>query len=195
MSDPNQPPPPPQEGGGSIPGSAPPPPMQAPSGVGQPADLLMRFLARLIDFVILGVINVILVSVVVVGAIMGSGGGMLGTGNTFAASAVASVIEALIYLGYFSLMESRNGQTIGKMLLKLQTQGPDGRTPTLEQAVRRNIWVAFGILGVVPIVGGVIGALAELGAVIAIAVTINSSPTRQGWHDQFAGNTKVIKIG
>jgi uncharacterized RDD family membrane protein YckC len=116
-------------------------------------------------------------------------------GRRFAAGAVSAVITAALYLGYFPLMESRNGQTIGKMLLKLQTQGPDGSTPTTEQALKRNFWVALGILGVIPIIGGIIGGLAELAIVIVIAVTINSSPTRQGWHDNFAGGTQVVKIG
>jgi hypothetical protein len=29
--------------------------------------------------------------------------------------------------------------------------------------------------------------------VIVIAVTVNSSPTKQGKHDQFAGGTQVVK--
>ena len=34
---------------------------------------------------------------------------------------------------------------------------------------------------------------AQLAAAIYIAVTINSSPTRTGWHDQFAGGTRVVR--
>ncbi len=59
----------------------------------------------------------------------------------------------------------------------------------MEQAVRRNIWYAFGII---PFVGG----LAELASVILIAIGINGDPVnRQHWFDTFAGGTKVIKIG
>ncbi len=214
MSDPNQPTPP--EGAGTPheqtpppghqapppgyqappPGyQAPPPPMQAPSGVGQPADLLMRFLARLIDGIIIGIVTSIVVTTIIVGAIWGSGGSYFGVGSNYAANAVSSVLSAAIYLGYFAFLESRNGQTLGKMLLKLQTQGPDGRPPSMEQALRRNAWVALGALAVIPFVGGFIGGLAELAAVIMIAVTINNSPTKQGWHDDFAGGTRVVKIG
>jgi uncharacterized RDD family membrane protein YckC len=171
--------------------------MQAPVGVGQPADLLMRFLARLIDYIILIVVTGILGGIIVAAIWGASGGGVLGfgTGGVYAARVVSSVLGAVIYLGYFALMEARNGQTLGKMLLKLQTQGPDGQRPSLEMAVRRNFWVALGILGVIPYVGGLIGNLAELVIMIVIAVTINNSPTRQGWHDHLAGGTKVIKIG
>jgi uncharacterized RDD family membrane protein YckC len=118
-----------------------------------------------------------------------------GRGRSCAGGAISGVITAALYLGYFTLMESRNGQTLGKMLLKLQTQGPDGATPTTEQALKRNFWVALGILGVIPVVGAPIGGLAELVIVIVIAVTISNSPTRQGWHDNLAGGTKVVKIG
>ena len=200
--------PPPPEGQQSAPGTPPPaapaPPTQPgygygppASGVGRPADLLMRFLARLIDFILLGIVNAIITAIVVVGAFGLSGGSSFGfgMGRSFAAGAISAVITAALYLGYFTLMESRNGQTLGKMLLKLQTQGPDGSTPTTEQALKRNFWVALGILGVIPVVGAPIGGLAELVIVIVIAVTISNSPTRQGWHDNFAGGTRVVKIG
>jgi uncharacterized RDD family membrane protein YckC len=133
---------------------------------------------------------------VVVGAFGLSGGNSysFGMSGNFAAGALTAIITSVIYLGYFTLMESRKGQTIGKMLLKLRTEGPDGSTPTTEQALKRNFWVALGILGVIPVIGGVIGGLAELAIMILIAVTINSSPTREGWHDKLAGGTRVIKI-
>ena len=194
MSDATQTPPPEEQ-----PSYSPPPPMPSaapvPSGIGQPADLMNRFLARLIDYVLLFVVNLVLVVVIVVGALMGASAGAFGTGSTFAAGAVTAVLQAAIYLGYFAFLESRNGQTIGKMALKLQTQGPDGGAPPLEQAVKRNAWVALGILGLVPVVGGLIGAIGQLVAMIMIAVTINNSPTRQGWHDTFADGTRVVKIG
>ena len=79
------------------------------------------------------------------------------------------------------------------MALSLRTEGPDGNPPSLEVAIRRNFWVALGILAVVPFVGGLIGALAELVIVILIAVTVSNSPTKQGWHDNFAGGTRVVK--
>jgi uncharacterized RDD family membrane protein YckC len=197
MSDSTQTPPPEEQPSYSPPPMPPPvgAPMAVPSGIGQPADLMNRFLARLIDYVLLFVVNLVIVVVVVVGVLMGANAGAFGTGGGFAAGAVAAVLQAAIYLGYFAFLESRNGQTIGKMALKLQTQGPGGGAPTMEQALKRNAWVALGILGIVPIVGGFIGAVGQLVAVIMIAVTINNNPSRQGWHDNFAGGTKVIKIG
>lgn len=198
-----QPPPPPQgdfqqqqQQGGYQP--APPAYGAGPSKVGQPAELLDRFLARLIDYVILFIINMIVVGFLIVGLIMQSSAGVMGMGGggNFLTGLVSSVLLAAIYLGYFAFMESSRGQTVGKMLMKLQTRGPAGGNPTMEQAIRRNIWVAMGILGVIPIVGGFLGGLGQLIAMILIAVGINSDTVgRRGWHDTFAGGTQVVKIG
>ncbi len=183
----------PQGGYAPAPGYGTAPPT---GGVGQPADLLMRFLARLIDFILIGIVNAIITAILIVGILgMNAGGFGMSTGGGFVAGIVSSIVTAALYLGYFGLLESKNGQTLGKLALKLQTQGPGGQPPTMEQALKRNIWVAFGLLGIVPIIGGLIGGLASIAAIIAIAVTINSSPTKQGWHDNFAGGTKVMKIG
>jgi uncharacterized RDD family membrane protein YckC len=173
------------------------PPQPGVRGGERPAELLDRFLARLIDFVILAVVNGIIVSVIVIGAIMGDSGGLMwSTGSSFLVGAVTAVLGAAIHLGYFSFMESSQGQTVGKMVLKLHTYGPGGQKPTFEEALKRNIWAGFGIAGIIPIVGGLIGGVAELVAVIMIAVGINNDTVnRQAWHDQFAGGTYVRKQG
>jgi uncharacterized RDD family membrane protein YckC len=186
------PPPPPPPAYGDA-GGMPPPPV-APAGP-RPGTLLDRFLARLIDGILVAIVQGILVSVIVVGAIMDSSGGFYG-GTSYAASAVSGILSALLYVGYFAYMESSRGQTVGKMVMKLHTEGPAGGNPTMEQAIRRNIWGGASVLGIVPVVGPAIGGLIELVAVIMIAVGINSDTVaRQGWHDKFAGDTRVIKRG
>ena len=169
----------------------------AGNGIGQPAELMDRFLARLIDYVILFVFNMLVVGFLIISVIMGSSAGMLGMGGgNFLAGVVSSVLFSAVYLGYFSYLESSRGQTVGKMVMKLQTRGPGGGNLTLEQAVRRNIWVALGILGIIPFIGGFIGGLAQLAAMIFIAVGISGDTVgRRGWHDSFAGGTQVVKIG
>ncbi len=93
------------------------------------------------------------------------------------------------------LLESSRGQTLGKMVMKVRTLGPSGTNPTTAEAIKRNAWTALGVLGAIPMIGWV-GSLLYLGAVIYIAVTINSNTaTRQGWHDTFAGGTRVVKTG
>lgn len=162
------------------------------STTGRPGDLFPRFLARVIDNILVGIVSAIISAIV--GAIIGTSVGYgYSIGASYAASAAGGIIGAVIALGYFALMESRKGQTVGKMALSLRTEGPDGNPPSLEVAIRRNFWVALGILAVVPFVGGLIGALAELVIVILIAVTVSNSPTKQGWHDGFAGGTRVVR--
>jgi uncharacterized RDD family membrane protein YckC len=172
----------------------------APTGeIGQPADLGRRFVARLVDFILVGVVTGILGGIVAAGMLAGSHANIfntwgVGRGPSYAASAVSSVISAVISLGYFTLMESNRGQTLGKMLMKLQTRGPSGDRPTLEQALKRNAFTAIPILGVLPIVGALSGLL-SLVALITIAVTIQrNTATRHGWHDDFAGTT-VVRVG
>ena len=106
---------------------------------------------------------------------------------------MTSIITAVLYLGYFALMESTQGKTVGKMVMKLHVEGPGGAKPTFEEAAKRNIWLAYPILGVIPFLG-LVGAIAALVAVIMIAVQINSDPERKPWTDKFAG-TQVIKEG
>lgn len=175
----------------------PPPPPTDPYAAGptgtKPGELLDRFVARLIDMILLAVVNAIIVSVIVAGAIMGGSGGF-GVASSWAIGAVAAVLSSALYLGYFTFLESSRGQTLGKMIMKLHTVGPGGGHPTVEQAARRNIWVAFGILGVIPIIGGILGSIGTLVAVIMIAVGINNDTVRrQAWNDHFAGETQVLK--
>ncbi|WP_221933051.1 RDD family protein [Tessaracoccus rhinocerotis] len=170
---------------------------QPSSRVGQPGELLDRFLARLIDFAVLVVAGSIIVGFLVVSLLMGGSFGVFGMGGgNFLSSLVSSVLMAALYLGYFAYFESSRGQTLGKMVIKLETRGPDGGRPTMEQAVKRNIWVAMGILGVIPILGGLLAGVGQLVAMILIAVGINGDVAgRRGWHDKFADGTQVVKIG
>ena len=161
----------------------------------RPGELLDRFLARLIDSVLLFVVNLVILVPVIIGILGINGAGGFGMGGSFAAGAVSAVLSTVIYLGYFGFMESTRGQTVGKMLMKLRVEGPNGGKPSLEEAVKRNIWMGLPLLGIIPIVGGLIGAIGELVAVIMIAVGINNDPVRrQPWTDKFAG-TQVIKEG
>jgi uncharacterized RDD family membrane protein YckC len=191
------PPPPPAPSAAVPPPPPPPPPAAAPypvtpgtagpvTGAGQPGSLLDRFLARLIDGIIVGIVAGILT-----GIFAAASDSWILTGL------VTAIVDSVLFLGYFSYMESNRGQTIGKQVMKLRVFGPDGHSnPTMEQAVRRNIWNGFAIAGIIPVVGSLIGGLAELAAVILIAVGINSDTVRrQHWFDKFAGGTTVVKVG
>ena len=152
-------------------------------GAGAPGDLGPRILARLIDSILLWfVFSVIVIPLFIMLSIFGSYGSMFGFGL---GGFLYAIITTALVIGYYTLMEAQMGQTVGKMVMGLRTEGPDGKNPTMEEAAKRNAWY---ILGIIP----VLGWLLELGAVIYIMVTINQSPKREGWHDQFAGGTRVI---
>jgi len=148
------------------------------------------------DHVLIGIVNAIIVSVVIVGAVLGSdGSAYFGYGDSILAGAVSAVLSTLIGLGYFVYMETQQGKTLGKMVMKLHVEGAAGGKPTVQESVKRNIWMAAPILGIIPIIGGLIGSLGQLVAVILIAVGINNDPARrQPWTDKLAG-TQVIKEG
>ena len=146
------------------------------------ATLGVRFFARLIDGLLLSFV----LSLLILPLLFSDTNLTDSVGGLSANTITAAALSALLSIGYYTLLESTRGQTIGKMVLGLRTIGPDGGHPTVEEAVKRNLWYA---LGIVPVVGG----LAQLGAAILIAVTVSSSAVNVGWHDDFAGGTKVIR--
>ncbi|GMQ94860.1 MAG: hypothetical protein BMS9Abin12_2371 [Acidimicrobiia bacterium] len=157
-------------------------------GTSASADLGQRFLARLIDGVLLWLIFVAIIAPIIVGVFNGSPGVGAAFGGFGVDGVITGTVWAAFVVGYFTLMESFRGRTVGKILMKLKTQGPDGEKVTLEMAFKRNIWYA---LIIIPIIGG----LATLGVVIYITMTISQSQTNTGWHDTFAGGTVVIETG
>ncbi|KAA1419707.1 RDD family protein [Nocardioides humilatus] len=173
--------------GGGYPGAQ-------PAGVPRPAELLNRALARLIDHVLLGVVYGIFWGILSAIFLTGYSHSV---GEWFLFYLFLSAISTAINVAYFAFLESNRGQTVGKMVLKLRTYGPDGvSNPTMEQALKRNAYVAINIISVVPILGPILAGLAEVAAVVYIAVTLNGdAPNHQGWHDKFAGGTQVKQIG
>lgn len=173
-----------------------PPSSQESTGMpvgGRPGELLDRLLARLIDGLIIGVAYWILSAIV---------GGIFLNGLTYSSGEwflywiVLTVLWVPVALGYFAFMDSTRGQTLGKMVMKLQVVGPNGGHPTIEQSVRRNIIYAFQLAAIVPVLGSFLAGIGALIGVIMIAVGIQNDPVRrQGWHDKFAGGTTVVKVG
>jgi len=161
---------------------------QPTDSANESADLMPRFLARLIDGVALWFVMFIVIVPIIFVSILGTSGGNGITGGFGLSSIVIGIVWAAIVIGYFAYMESSRGQTLGKMVMKLKTQGPDGQNPSFEVAAKRN---AFYAIGIIPVIGGVL----SFGATLYIAYTISQSSTHQGWHDEFAGGTKVVKIG
>lgn len=79
-----------------------------------------RFLAVLIDIVILGIIEAIL-------------------GAVTHGSGLGSFLAFVISLGYYIVMEGQRGATVGKMALGLRVVNVDGTPITMNQSVIRNL--------------------------------------------------------
>ena len=159
-------PPPPPYG---APGSYPPVP---PPGYGiRPGGLGARFGARIIDGLLVGIVAGVLAMA------FGASSNIMVTG----------LFSGVLTFAYFVAMEVTQGRTVGKMALGLSVHGPGGAPkPDVKQSAIRN---AFTLLTVIPYLGGLLAFIAY----IVIAVTINSSPTKQGKHDELAGGTQVVK--
>ncbi len=167
-----------------------------PPTAARPGELGDRFVARLLDSLLLLAVNIIVVGLVITGLIFGTSTSAFSAGGgSFVANVVGTVLGVAINLGYFVYMETTRGETLGKMVMKLKVIGPNGQNPTPEESVKRNIYLAFGLAGIIPFLG-IIAGLASLAAVIMIAVGINQdTERRQAWHDRFAGGTQVLKVG
>ena len=137
----------------------------------EPGGLGARFLARLIDGIIVGVVgSIVLFALHLQSNIM-----------------VTGLFTGLLTFVYFVAFEVTQGWTPGKKLLGLSVHGPAGAAkPDVSQSAIRN---AFTVLTIIPFVGGLLAFI----AIVVIAVTINGSPTKQGKHDELAGGTQVVK--
>ena len=152
---------------GSDPRSYPPP---FPAGL-EPGGLVVRFFARLIDGIIVGVVSFLLSFFT----------------DTLSSIWVTGLFTGLLMFVYFVAFETAQGWTPGKRVLGLRVHGPGGAPkPTAQQSAIRNIWT---LLPIIPFIGGLLAFV----AMIVIAVTISGSPTKQGKHDDLAGGTQVVK--
>jgi uncharacterized RDD family membrane protein YckC len=149
------------------------PPAGSPQlGHGQPGGLGVRFFARVIDG--------ILVNLVAFGLSI-----VLFDWDYW--WMVTGLFSGVMMFGYFVLLEVNYGASLGKKLLGLTVHGPGGAPkPDVKQSAIRN---SFTLLAVVPYIGHLLAFVAY----VIIAVTISTSPTKQGKHDELAGGTQVVK--
>lgn len=152
---------------GSDPRSYPPP---FPASL-EPAGLVVRFFARLIDGIIVGIVSFVLSFFT----------------DTLSSIWVTGLFTGLLMFVYFLAFETTQGWTPGKRVLGLRVHGPGGAPkPTAQQAAIRNVWT---LLPIIPFIGGLLAFV----AMIVIAVTISGSSAKQGKHDELAGGTQVVK--
>jgi uncharacterized RDD family membrane protein YckC len=142
-----------------------------PPFAGHAGGIVPRFFARVIDGIIVGIVGFVLILVT----------------DTLSNFWVTGLFTGLLMFVYFLAFETGQGWTPGKKILGLRVHGPGGAPrPTLQQSAIRNVWT---LLPIVPFIGGLLAFI----AMVVIAITINSSPTKQGKHDELAGGTQVVK--
>lgn len=132
----------------------------------------IRFVAILIDSIILWIIIAIL------GAILGVGNNMNVNGMyPYYGLGWYSILGFIIYIGYYTLLEGSRGQTIGKMITRIKVVREDGRPIDMGTAFIRNI---------LRVIDGLI--LYVIGALL-----IWTSPKKQRLGDRVA-KTVVVKV-
>jgi len=136
------------------------------------ATVADRIFAYILDFVIVLVVNYVIIAILLFfmeSVIMDSGGAQRFLGQ---------LMFLFLFIAYHFLFEVvKNGQSIGKMALKIRVVRLDGRTPKLsDHLLRAFLQIVDGIFSL-----GILGAL-----------LISSSPKRQRLGD-LAANTAVIK--
>ncbi|WP_216892411.1 RDD family protein [Nocardia alni] len=139
----------------------------------RPGELWLRFAARFIDQLIVGIpVSIIFALIFRFGSIE--------------FSLLEGVVSTLLVYVYFIALETSMGTSLGKKILGLRVVGPGGGQLDAGASAKRNL---FLIASLIPCLGW----LVALGLWIYIAVTIEQDPLKQGWHDKFAGGTLVVK--
>ncbi len=158
------------------------------------ADVPNRFIALIIDGIVLFLILVVIGIVV---AIVGIKAGPTSQNPGIVGSLVYAVISLVLGGAYFVYSWTTMRATIGMKLLGMQVGNAfDGKTLTMDQALRRFIalWGPSTLSGALNSISG-IGSLISLIVLIYLLYLLYStakSPTKQGFHDVFA-NSVVVK--
>ncbi|MFE7842772.1 RDD family protein [Streptomyces sp. NPDC057474] len=198
-------PPPPHQGGGSPydpppqqppPGSRPPPygggpyggdpygggqyPNDPLSGMPPLADSGKRVLARIIDMILVAIVVGLLAW-----AFRISQYSVDSDDFEFGKSLAQEALAAILYIAYDTFFTVRNGQTLGKKLMKLRVANlNDGSTPSVQTALIRAavLWIPFAF------------CCACIWTAIAGGWSFFDKPYKQGLHDK-AAKTVVVSTG
>ncbi|MEU6368474.1 RDD family protein [Streptomyces sp. NPDC046931] len=144
------------------------------------ADSGKRVLARIIDMIIVGVV-VWLLSWVFRTTEYNVEAGRIEYGK----SVGQSVIAAVLYIAYDTVMISRSGQTIGKMLLNMRVANlENGSTPSVQAALIRAavLWLPFAF------------CCACVWTAICGGWSFFDRPYKQGLHDKAARTVEVSTV-
>lgn len=165
------------------------------------AGALPRFIAYVIDLVLVGVVGSIITLPFAGSALtdyLQNPAAFDGTGGALPAGpavTVSTVVILVIEAAYFTFLWSSGGRaTVGMRLLRLQIgDATTGNRIPVATSFRR--WLALGswiqLIGFVPVLGA-FASLATLGWQLILLATTASHPQKQGLHDRFA-NTAMVR--
>lgn len=145
------------------------------------ATLGQRFLARVIDAVILVVLDLLITSTVLRGDLADPGGA------SFGKQALVGVLTFALFFAYEGAMMSARGQTLGKMALRIRVARlADGGIPGAAGWGRAAVYVLPGMLSAV-----LIGPLFWL---LNVLWCTWDKPYRQCLHDKAAKTVVVAAV-
>ena len=148
------------------------------------AGRLHRFLAFVIDIIVLAVIGGILSAIGIIKITFG--------GDAEEVTTADGVIQVIIAFGYFFLLTAMFGATLGKMALGMKVVDRDGNKAGFGSvAIRELIARALGAM-ITAVVGAGIGDLVGIAVGVIIIIMILFDEKRQGLHDRIGG-TFVVK--
>ena len=170
--------------GPQYPGSEPypgpnPPPPQRP---GATADVGIRLAARVIDWLIVAIpMNIIYTA-------------LFWVAPWFIALAWDSCCPSPRSPTSCTSRRSKKAPPLPRSCSSSKWLAPQGGIPTIDESAKRNSWMLVGVLAWLPVffLPLFLGFI-WIGLAVSIAVTINSDPRNQGWHDKFAGGTSVVR--
>lgn len=139
------------------------------------AGFWIRFLAGVIDFIIIGLVTTpILKMIFPTEAEIGRlSNGLYGFNTT----GTAGVVQIIIFALYASLMICQFGSTLGKMVVKIKVTDITGRKVSLPKALLRET----------------VGKLLSAFGIFIGFIWAGFDPRKQGWHDKIAGTLVIHK--
>lgn len=163
------------------------------------ADVLTRFIALIIDGIILAIVSVVITGILygIIGQPVNFNFATGAVSFNFLPLIVGTIVGLAISAAYYVYTWTTMRASPGHKILGMQIGNfPDGRTLTQQQAIRRwaVLFAPFSvaqIFNVIPTLGMLVG-LATIGYAIYLLYTTATSPTKRGFHDLFA-NTVVVK--
>ncbi|MEW1774854.1 RDD family protein [Streptomyces sp. NPDC086777] len=164
-------------GGGGGSGGYPADPL---AGMPPLADSGKRTLARIIDMILVGIVVVLLTLAFGVSEYQ-----MDGDRISAGRSAAQSLVAAVLFVAYDTLLIARSGQTLGMKWLRMRVANlSDGATPSTQTSLLRALvlWVPFAF------------CCACIWTVICGGWSFFDKPYKQGLHDK-AAKTVVVSTG